>query len=198
MSGDREIPAEDSIKVVCRFRPLNDSEERAGSKFIVKFPSGPEENCLSIGVSTLLGTDYYVRRKKPTVAGRELRGNCSLFLSGRQRVRLMVGTSRGRNDSFLKGCCSCQRQNTLILLCLTWIMRDRRVLLIFLLTSIEVVLLFYLGRGRDQWLFNAFVVLESMFCFFFLCWMDCRVTTLQISSMFEFRNELMNDPVLLL
>lgn len=35
--------------MVCRFRPLNDSEERAGSKFIVKFPSGQEENCLSIG-----------------------------------------------------------------------------------------------------------------------------------------------------
>uniref|UniRef100_A0A182S6Q0 Kinesin motor domain-containing protein n=1 Tax=Anopheles maculatus TaxID=74869 RepID=A0A182S6Q0_9DIPT len=51
MSGVREIPAEDSIKVVCRFRPLNDSEELAGSKFVVKFPSGPEENCLSIGVS---------------------------------------------------------------------------------------------------------------------------------------------------
>ncbi|XP_050079844.1 kinesin heavy chain isoform X2 [Anopheles maculipalpis] len=49
MSGVREIPAEDSIKVVCRFRPLNDSEELAGSKFVVKFPSGPEENCLSIG-----------------------------------------------------------------------------------------------------------------------------------------------------
>lgn len=49
MSADREIPAEDSIKVVCRFRPLNDSEERAGSKFVVKFPSGAEENCLSIG-----------------------------------------------------------------------------------------------------------------------------------------------------
>ncbi|EDS27929.1 kinesin heavy chain subunit [Culex quinquefasciatus] len=49
MSADREIPAEDSIKVVCRFRPLNDSEERAGSKFVVKFPSGQEENCLSIG-----------------------------------------------------------------------------------------------------------------------------------------------------
>lgn len=45
---EREIPAEDSIKVVCRFRPLNDSEEKAGSKFIVKFPSGPEENCISI------------------------------------------------------------------------------------------------------------------------------------------------------
>jgi kinesin family member 5 len=52
MSGEREIPAEDSIKVVCRFRPLNDSEEKAGSKFVVKFPSGPEENCLSIAVST--------------------------------------------------------------------------------------------------------------------------------------------------
>lgn len=51
MSGDREIAAEDSIKVVCRFRPLNDSEEKAGSKFIVKFPSGGDENCISIGVS---------------------------------------------------------------------------------------------------------------------------------------------------
>lgn len=47
---EREIAAEDSIKVVCRFRPLNDSEEKAGSKFIVKFPSGGEENCISIGV----------------------------------------------------------------------------------------------------------------------------------------------------
>ncbi|XP_066146222.1 kinesin heavy chain isoform X2 [Euwallacea fornicatus] len=48
MSAEREIPAEDSIKVVCRFRPLNDSEEKAGSKFVVKFPSGGEENCISI------------------------------------------------------------------------------------------------------------------------------------------------------
>ncbi|CAH1378749.1 kinesin heavy chain [Tenebrio molitor] len=48
MSGEREIPAEDSIKVVCRFRPLNDSEEKAGSKFIVKFPSGGDDNCISI------------------------------------------------------------------------------------------------------------------------------------------------------
>ncbi|XP_065200070.1 kinesin heavy chain isoform X2 [Planococcus citri] len=46
---ERENAGEDSIKVVCRFRPLNDSEEKAGSKFIVKFPSGPEENCISIG-----------------------------------------------------------------------------------------------------------------------------------------------------
>ncbi|KAI4461197.1 centromere protein e [Holotrichia oblita] len=48
MSGEREIPAEDSIKVVCRFRPLNDSEEKAGSKFVVKFPSGSDDNCISI------------------------------------------------------------------------------------------------------------------------------------------------------
>ncbi|KAH7966581.1 hypothetical protein HPB49_017885 [Dermacentor silvarum] len=42
-------PAECNIKVVCRFRPLNDAEERAGSKFIVKFPSGSED-CLSIAL----------------------------------------------------------------------------------------------------------------------------------------------------
>lgn len=52
MSGEREIAAEDSIKVVCRFRPLNDSEEKAGSKFVVKFPSGSDDNCISIAVST--------------------------------------------------------------------------------------------------------------------------------------------------
>lgn len=50
-SEEREIAAEDSIKVVCRFRPLNDSEEKAGSKFVVKFPSSQEDNCISIGVS---------------------------------------------------------------------------------------------------------------------------------------------------
>lgn len=49
-----ELPAEDSIKVVCRFRPLNDSEEKAGSKFVVKFPNNGEENCLSIGVSIFI------------------------------------------------------------------------------------------------------------------------------------------------
>lgn len=50
---EREIAAEDSIRVVCRFRPLNDSEEKAGSKFVVKFPSGGDDNCISIGVSLL-------------------------------------------------------------------------------------------------------------------------------------------------
>jgi kinesin family protein 5 len=64
---DREIPAEDSIKVVCRFRPLNDSEEKAGSKFIVKFPQGSEENCISIGVSSSLQqktrTSFFIKHE---------------------------------------------------------------------------------------------------------------------------------------
>lgn len=45
--------SECNIKVVCRFRPLNDSEEKAGSKFIVKFPSNTEEG-VSIAVSIFL------------------------------------------------------------------------------------------------------------------------------------------------
>jgi len=47
--GPVELPTEDTIRVVCRFRPLNDSEEKAGSKFIVKFPSGNDDQCVSIG-----------------------------------------------------------------------------------------------------------------------------------------------------
>jgi kinesin family protein 5 len=53
MSEEKEVaPSEDSIRVVCRFRPLNDTEERTGSKFIVKFPSGTDDQCVSIGVSS--------------------------------------------------------------------------------------------------------------------------------------------------
>lgn len=59
MSGEREIAAEDSIKVVCRFRPLNDSEEKAGSKFVVKFPSGTDDNCISIAVSDRQRKEYF-------------------------------------------------------------------------------------------------------------------------------------------
>ena len=47
---EREAPGEDSIRVVCRFRPLNDAEERAGSKFIVKFPPGNDDQCVNLGV----------------------------------------------------------------------------------------------------------------------------------------------------
>jgi len=50
MSEEKDIiPDEDSIRVICRFRPLNDTEEKTGSKFIVKFPSGTDDQCVSIG-----------------------------------------------------------------------------------------------------------------------------------------------------
>nr|CAG4643016.1 EOG090X014G [Ilyocryptus agilis] len=52
MSAEREPPGEDSIRVVCRFRPLNDAEERAGSKFIVKFSPGNDDQCFSLGGKT--------------------------------------------------------------------------------------------------------------------------------------------------
>jgi len=38
-------PDEDNIRVVCRFRPLNEVEERTGSKFVVKFP---DDQCASV------------------------------------------------------------------------------------------------------------------------------------------------------
>ena len=41
-------PDEDNIRVVCRFRPLNEVEERTGSKFVVKFP---DDQCASVSVS---------------------------------------------------------------------------------------------------------------------------------------------------
>merc|ERR1719244_1469134 len=50
MTEEKDIvPDEDSIRVICRFRPLNDTEEKTGSKFIVKFPSGTDDQCVSIG-----------------------------------------------------------------------------------------------------------------------------------------------------
>ena len=41
-------PSECNIKVICRVRPLNESEERAGSKFVLKFPT---EDSISVAVS---------------------------------------------------------------------------------------------------------------------------------------------------
>lgn len=42
-----ETPAaEDAIKVVCRFRPLNTAEVKAGSRFVAKFS---EDNCVTMG-----------------------------------------------------------------------------------------------------------------------------------------------------
>jgi len=48
MSAEREAPGEDSIRVVCRFRPLNDAEEKAGSKFVVKFSPGSDDQCINL------------------------------------------------------------------------------------------------------------------------------------------------------
>lgn len=57
MGGEEEAPnqqADDSIRVICRVRPLNKSEEAAGSKFVTSFPSsrGQEDQMVSVGVST--------------------------------------------------------------------------------------------------------------------------------------------------
>ena len=38
-----------NIRVMCRFRPLNDSEERSGSKIVVKFPSDSEDTAIVAG-----------------------------------------------------------------------------------------------------------------------------------------------------
>ena len=38
-----------NIRVMCRFRPLNDSEERSGSKMVVKFPSDSEDTAIVAG-----------------------------------------------------------------------------------------------------------------------------------------------------
>ena len=63
MAEEKDIvpPNEDSIRVICRFRPLNDTEEKTGSKFIVKFPSGTDDQCVSIGV----GCSHDLIQKKP-------------------------------------------------------------------------------------------------------------------------------------
>ncbi|XP_071549968.1 kinesin heavy chain-like isoform X2 [Panulirus ornatus] len=54
MGGEEEKPREqvdDSIRVICRIRPLNKTEEAAGSKFICSFPSnrGQEDQMVSVG-----------------------------------------------------------------------------------------------------------------------------------------------------
>lgn len=62
-SEEKEVvPSEDNIRVICRFRPLNDSEEKAGSKFIVKFPPGSDDQCVSIAVSHR--HDSFAQRKR--------------------------------------------------------------------------------------------------------------------------------------
>ena len=64
--------SEDSIKVICRFRPLNDTEEKTGSKFIIKFPSGSDDQCVSIAVSLN-------RRSKLKIITNPLQGKLYMF-----------------------------------------------------------------------------------------------------------------------
>ena len=41
------------ILLCCRIRPLNTTEEKTGSKVIVKFPAGSsDDQCISVGVSS--------------------------------------------------------------------------------------------------------------------------------------------------
>ena len=43
------MATESNIRVMCRFRPLNKSEEQIGSKMCVKFPSDQQEETCLIG-----------------------------------------------------------------------------------------------------------------------------------------------------
>jgi kinesin family protein 5 len=49
-----------NIRVVARFRPLNDIEERAGSKSVVKFPSDQEGTLLISVCFFLLNIYHYI------------------------------------------------------------------------------------------------------------------------------------------
>jgi hypothetical protein len=49
-----EAPREDTIRVVCRFRPLNKMEMEAESKSVITFPAGPEESYVSVGVRVFI------------------------------------------------------------------------------------------------------------------------------------------------
>ncbi|XP_047740664.1 kinesin heavy chain [Hyalella azteca] len=61
MGGEKDLETnslpqqEDSIRVICRFRPLNKSEEAAGSKYIATFPSkkGQDDPTVSLGLEGL-------------------------------------------------------------------------------------------------------------------------------------------------
>ncbi|KRY33157.1 Kinesin heavy chain [Trichinella spiralis] len=54
--------ASESIKVFCRFRPLNESEEKSSSKFIPKFPPGTND-CVNLGVINFCKKTFTVHGK---------------------------------------------------------------------------------------------------------------------------------------
>lgn len=67
---EKELPTEDNIRVVCRFRPLNDSEEKAGSKFVIKFP---DDQCASVAVSFSKDNQLFKFLKSIYTSGKSLR-----------------------------------------------------------------------------------------------------------------------------
>lgn len=44
----------ESIKVVCRVRPLNESEIAKGSKYVVNFPNDSSGGAIHLGVSFVI------------------------------------------------------------------------------------------------------------------------------------------------
>lgn len=44
----------ESIKVVCRVRPLNESEIAKGSKYVVNFPNDSSGGAIQLGVSFVI------------------------------------------------------------------------------------------------------------------------------------------------
>ena len=50
-------------QIMHRFRPLNDTEERTGSKVIVKFPSGSDDQCVSISGKVYMFDKVWQSRK---------------------------------------------------------------------------------------------------------------------------------------
>lgn len=81
--------SECNIKVICRVRPLNDSEEKTGSKFVLKFPT---EESVNIAVSINSITTFFFLLKE----GRMLYLNyniCSVIIVVTVKAVLMVDFS---------------------------------------------------------------------------------------------------------
>ena len=55
----QQVPSDEcNIKVIARVRPLNESEEKAGSKFVLKFPT---DDSISIAVSMMASLCHNTR-----------------------------------------------------------------------------------------------------------------------------------------
>uniref|UniRef100_A0A1A9UTW3 Kinesin motor domain-containing protein n=1 Tax=Glossina austeni TaxID=7395 RepID=A0A1A9UTW3_GLOAU len=52
IKNNKCLSADGNIKVICRFRPLNDDEIENGAESIIKLPNEGEENCISIAAKS--------------------------------------------------------------------------------------------------------------------------------------------------